>query len=111
VECLSGWLEIPPTPGLEVGGFRHGERRRKAREEIAVVLAIGHALRTHEALCRPDALPGFLEVVHRLIEKGVFVGHDRRIRTRGILRSPDWGRQARYKREVVGTHPEFIARC
>jgi hypothetical protein len=36
-------LEIPPTPGLEVRGFCHGERRRKAREEVAVVLAIGHA--------------------------------------------------------------------
>jgi hypothetical protein len=33
-----------------------------------VVLAIGHTLRAHEALGCPDALPGFLEVVHRLFE-------------------------------------------
>ena len=46
-----------------------------AREKVTVVLAIGHALRAHEALGRPDALPGFLEVVHRLFEDGVFVGH------------------------------------
>ena len=39
-------------------------------------------------MSRPDALPGFLEVVHRLFENGVFVGHDRSIRA-GILRSPD----------------------
>ena len=53
-----------------------------------MVFAIGHALRTHEALSRPDALPGFLEVVHRLFEDGVFVSHDRSIRV-GIIRSPD----------------------
>jgi hypothetical protein len=33
----------------------------------------------------PYALPGFLEVVHRLFEDGVFVGHDRSIRA-GIFR-------------------------
>jgi hypothetical protein len=60
-----GKLKIPPTPSLKVCSFCHGERRRKAREEVAVVLATGHALRAHEALGRPDALPGFLEVVHR----------------------------------------------
>jgi hypothetical protein len=49
-----------------------------------VVLAFGHALRAHEALGRPYAPSGFLEVVHRLFEDGVFVGHDRSIRTRGI---------------------------
>jgi hypothetical protein len=53
-----------------------------------VVLAIGHTLRTHEALGRPDALPSFLEVVHRFFEDSVFVGHERSIRA-GILRSPD----------------------
>ena len=53
-----------------------------------MVLAIGHALRAHEALSRPDTLPGFLEVVHRLFENGLFVGHDRSIRT-DILRSPE----------------------
>ena len=68
-------------PGLEVCGFCHGERRREAREEVAVVLAIGHALRAHEALGRPDALPGFPEVIHRLVKYGVFVGHDQSIRT------------------------------
>jgi hypothetical protein len=54
-----------------------------------VVLAIGHALRAHKALSGPDALPGFLEVLHRLFEDGVFICHDRSIRTSGILRSPD----------------------
>jgi hypothetical protein len=53
-----------------------------------VVLTIGHALRTHEALGRPDALAGLLEVVHRLVKDGVFVGDDRSIRV-GILRSPE----------------------
>jgi hypothetical protein len=91
-ECVEGpflgQLEIPPTPGLEVGGLGQGECRRKAREEVAVVLAIGHALRAHQALSCPDALPGFLEVFHRLFENGVFVGHDQSIRA-GILRSVD----------------------
>jgi|SRR5688500_8106239 hypothetical protein len=82
-------LKIPPTPGLEVRRFGHGERRRKARKEVAVVLAIGHALGAHEALSRPDALPRFLEVVHRLFENAVFVSHERSIRTSGIVRSPD----------------------
>jgi hypothetical protein len=54
-----------------------------------VLLAFGHALRAHEALGRPDALPGFLEVVQRLFEDGVFVSHHKSIRTGGILRSPD----------------------
>jgi hypothetical protein len=53
-----------------------------------VVLAFGHALRAQEALSCPDALPGFLEVVHRLFEHGVFIGHDRSIWA-GILRSLD----------------------
>ena len=53
-----------------------------------MVLAFGHTLRAHEALSRPDALSGFLEVVHRLFEDGVFVGHERSIRV-GILRLPD----------------------
>jgi hypothetical protein len=53
-----------------------------------VVLAIGHTLRAHEALSRPDALPGFLEVVHRFFEDGVFVGHDQSLRA-SILRSLD----------------------
>ena len=74
-------LEIPPKPGFEVCRFCHGKRRREAREKVAVVLAIGHALRAHEALGRPDAPSGFLEVVHRLFEDGVFVIHDRSIRT------------------------------
>jgi hypothetical protein len=46
-----------------------------------VVLAIGHALRTHEALGRPYSLPGFLEVVHSLFEDSVFFGHDQSIRS------------------------------
>jgi hypothetical protein len=54
-----------------------------------VILAIGHALRAHEALGPPDALSCFLEVIHRLFEDGVFVGHDQNIRV-GILRSPDY---------------------
>jgi hypothetical protein len=52
-------------------------------------LSFGHALRAHQALGRPDALSGFLEVVHRLFEDGVFVGHDRSIGIGGILRSGD----------------------
>src|SRR5215210_2037633 len=52
-----------------------------------MVLAFCHTLRTHKALSRPYALPGLLEVVHRLFEHGVFVGHTRSIRV-GILRSP-----------------------
>ncbi len=75
-------------PGLEVCGFDHGERRGEACKKVTVVLAIGHPLRAHEALGSPDALPGFLEVVHRLFEDGVFVGHEKSIRA-GILRSPD----------------------
>ncbi len=55
-----------------------------------MVLAIGHTLRAQEALGRPDALPGFLEVVHRLFEDGVFVGHAKSIRIGSILRSPYW---------------------
>jgi hypothetical protein len=69
-------LKIPPTPGLEVCGFCHGERRREACKQVAVVLAFGHTLRTHEALGRPDTLSGFLEVIHRLFEDGVFVSHE-----------------------------------
>jgi hypothetical protein len=53
-----------------------------------MVLAIGHALRAHEALGRPDALPSFLEVVHRLFENRILVSHDQSIRV-GILRSLD----------------------
>jgi hypothetical protein len=68
-------LEILPTPGLEVCRFCHGKRRGEARKEVAMVLAFGRTLRAHEALSRPYALPGFLEVVHRLFEDGVFVGH------------------------------------
>jgi hypothetical protein len=74
-------------PGLKVCRFGHGERRGEARKQVAMVFAIGYALGTHEVLGRPDTLPGFLEVVHRLFEDGVFVGHDRSIRPgRGILR-------------------------
>jgi hypothetical protein len=40
-----------------------------------MVLAIGHTLLAHEALGRPYTLAGFLEVVHRLFEDLVFVGH------------------------------------
>jgi hypothetical protein len=54
-----------------------------------VVLAIGHSLRAHEALSRLDALPGFLEVVHRLFENDVFISHKRRIRVDSILRRVD----------------------
>jgi hypothetical protein len=68
-----------------------------------VVLAIGHALRAHEALGRPDALSGFLEVVHRLFENGVFAGHNQSIRIGGILRSLDYfvfsHEQAEYERK------------
>jgi hypothetical protein len=53
-----------------------------------MVLAIGHALRAREALSSSYALPGFLEVIHRLFKDGVFVRHDRSIRV-GIVRSLD----------------------
>jgi hypothetical protein len=86
VECLSGYLEIPSTPGPEVCSFCHRERCREARKEVAVVLAFRHTLRAHEALGRPDTLSGFLEVVHRLFQDGVFVGHEKSIRV-AILRS------------------------
>jgi hypothetical protein len=79
-------LEISTTPGLKVRRFGHGERRRKASKEVTVVLAIGHTLRAHEALGRPDALASLLEVVHILFEDGIFVGHARSIRIGGILR-------------------------
>ena len=75
-----GQLEITPTPSLQVCRFGHGERRREAREEVAVVLTIGHTLRAHEALGRPDTLPGPLEVIHRFFENGVFFGHAQSIR-------------------------------
>jgi hypothetical protein len=65
-------LEIPPAPSLNVRRFCHGERRRKARKEVAVVLTIGHTLRAHEAMGCPDTLSGFLEVVHHLVKDGVF---------------------------------------
>jgi hypothetical protein len=79
MESLTIYLEIPPTPDLKVGSFCHGERRREARKKVAVVLAIGHALRAHEALSRPYTLPGFPEVVHRLFEDSVFVSHDQSV--------------------------------
>ena len=53
-----------------------------------MVLAIGHAPRAHEVLSCSDALSGFFEVLHRLFEGGVFVGHDQSIQV-GILRSLD----------------------
>jgi hypothetical protein len=65
-----------------------------------VVLTIGHTLRAHEALCRPDALSGFLEVVHSLFENGVFVGQDKSIRI-GILRPPYWFTFPREHEDIV----------
>ena len=52
-------------------------------------LAIGHTLRAHEAPGRPDTLPNFLEVVHRLVKNGVFVSHDLSIRVDSILQGVD----------------------
>jgi hypothetical protein len=78
-----------------------------------MVLAIGHALRAHEALSRPDPLPGFLEVIHRLVEDGVFIGHDPSIRV-GIIRSLDYcvvSRELPYpSREVAGRVPGYVLR-
>jgi hypothetical protein len=65
-----------------------------------VVLTIGHTLRAQEALSRPDTLPGFLEVVHRLLEDGVFVSHDTTIRV-GIFRSPDCFTFPREREDIV----------
>ena len=59
-------------------------RRQGGRPPVAKYIPLHY--RAYEALSRPDALPGFLEVVHRLFEDGVFVGHDESIRV-GILRS------------------------
>ena len=84
---LSNGSKIPPAPGLEIRSLRHGERRREARKQVAVVYAsfASHALRAHEVLSRPDALASFLEVVHRLVKYGVFFGHERSIRIDSIL--------------------------
>ncbi len=49
-----------------------------------MVLAFRHPLRTHEVLSRPYAHSGFLEVIHRLFEDGVFVGHEQSIWTGSI---------------------------
>jgi hypothetical protein len=73
-------LEIPPAPGFEIRSLGHGERRREARKNVSVVLAIGHTLRAQKALGCPDALPGFLEVIQSLFENGIFVGYARSIR-------------------------------
>jgi hypothetical protein len=73
-----------------------------------VILAISHALGAHEALGRPDALSGFLEVVHSLIENGVFVSHARSIRSGGILRSPDC---FAFSRERLRPTPAWTAGC
>jgi hypothetical protein len=60
-----GGLKVPQAPGFEVRSFGHDEHRREVREEITVVLAIGHAPRAHEVLSCSDALSGFLEVIAR----------------------------------------------
>jgi hypothetical protein len=77
-----------------------------------VVLAIGHTVRTHKALGCPDALSGFLQVIHRLVKDGVFVSHEKSIRVGGILRSPDHcvvSRELPYqRREVAGCVPANI---
>jgi hypothetical protein len=73
-------LEIPPAPALQVCSFCHGERRREAHEEVAVILTVRQTLRAHQALSRPDSLSGFLEVVDSLFENGVFIDHDQSIR-------------------------------
>ena|SRR5215216_263323 len=79
-----------------------------------MVLAIGHTLGAHEAMSRPYALPGLLEVVHRLFEDGIFVGHDKSIRTSGGLRSLDcfaFSREVPYqRREVAGRVPGYVLR-
>jgi hypothetical protein len=64
-----------------------------------VVLTFRHALRAHKALGRPDALSGLLEVVHRLFEDGVFVGHGQSIRV-GI-RSSDCLAFSREHEDIV----------
>ena len=45
-------------------------------------------------------MSGFLEVLHRLVEDGVFVGHVRSIRTR-IIRSPDCFAFPREREDIV----------
>ena len=79
-----------------------------------MIFAIGHTLRTHEALGSPYALSGLLEVVHRLFKDGVFVGHERSIRVGDIIRSPDcfaFSRELPYqRREVAGCVPGYVLR-
>jgi hypothetical protein len=64
-------------------------------------------------LC-PDALAGFLEVVHRLFEDGVFVGHDKSIRVGGILRSPNYftfsSEFPSQRLKVAGRVPDYVLR-
>ena len=66
-----------------------------------MVLAIVHTLRAHEALSCSNALPGYLEVVHRLVEDGVFVGHEKSIRVDSILRSLDCFAFSREHEDIV----------
>jgi hypothetical protein len=58
---------------------------KKARKEVAVVLALPHAMRAHEVLSCSNAHSGYFEVIHGLFEDGVFVGHDQSILTGSIL--------------------------
>jgi hypothetical protein len=59
--CYGG-LKIPPTPGLKVRRFGHGERRGKACKKVTVILAMGHTLRAHEALSRLMRWPASLRL-------------------------------------------------
>jgi hypothetical protein len=65
-----------------------------------MVLAIGHTLRAHKALGCPDALSGFLEVVHRLFEDGAFVGHDRSILAPCASPRAEWALSLCYRRRA-----------
>jgi len=49
----------------------------------------------------PDALPGFLEVLHSLFKNGVFVSYDRSIRTGSVLRSVDCLTFSREHEDIV----------
>jgi hypothetical protein len=107
-----GRLKNPATPSLEVCRFSHGERRGEPREKIAVVLAYRHALRLDRALGCPGALGGFLEVIHRLFEYGVFVGHNLSIWV-GMLRELDCFAlsRARPLGASYGEGPDRIPTC
>ena len=60
---------------LSVGRFCRVQRLGRARPQPQVVRGIHERAMWHEAAGRSDAPGGLAEVVDRLVERGVFVGH------------------------------------